>query len=108
MSKFTNGHHKAAKLSADDVLKIRELYTMGVSQGALSRKFSISIGQIGRICRGESWQGIAGDQPSIQTPADPGISAAEIEASQARLFALLSADDPLCKICGTSHPCQCH
>ena len=57
MPKFTLGHHRAAKLSPSQVLELRTLYAeQGWSQGRLARHFGLSVGQVGRIVRGESWQ----------------------------------------------------
>jgi hypothetical protein len=55
--KFGKHHIRSAKLSPEKVLWIREQYTAGVSQGALARETGMSVGQIGRIVRGECWQG---------------------------------------------------
>lgn len=55
MSKFPRGHKRAAKLTGEAVLEIRQRYVNGESQGSLARAFQISVGQIGRIVRGESW-----------------------------------------------------
>lgn len=57
MSAFTRHNSKASKLSGTEVLEIRRLYQLGTfSQGELSRQFQVSVVQIGRIVRGESWQ----------------------------------------------------
>ena len=58
------------KLSKEQVQEIRENYGKGVTQGALSRHFGVSIGQIGRIVRGESWQEGAGNRMPTQAEAD--------------------------------------
>lgn len=55
MSKFPRGHKRSAKLTGEAVLEIRQRYVDGESQGSLARAFQISVGQIGRIVRGESW-----------------------------------------------------
>lgn len=55
MSKFRAGHKRSAKLTGEQVLSIRQRYLAGESQGSLARDFQISVGQIGRIVRGESW-----------------------------------------------------
>lgn len=44
------------KLSEGMVGEIRRRYAKGETQGALSRGYGVSVGQIGRIVRGESWQ----------------------------------------------------
>ena len=53
---FNRGHSAAAKLTAQQVLEIRQHYNAGWTQGRLSREYRVSIGQIGRIVRGEAWQ----------------------------------------------------
>lgn len=60
---FNRSNTKAAKLKAEQVIELKRLYAEGWSQGRLSREFQISVGQIGRIVRGESWQW----QAAIQT-----------------------------------------
>jgi hypothetical protein len=47
---------RAAKISPANAIEIREKYAQGWTQGRLSREFKLSVGQIGRIVRGESWQ----------------------------------------------------
>lgn len=56
MGKFRRGHTQAARLTATKVLEIRQRYASGETQGALSRDYQVSVGQIGRIVRGEAWQ----------------------------------------------------
>lgn len=55
MSNFATRNRGAARLSADQVIDIRTRYQGGMTQGALARMYKVSIGQIGRIVRGESW-----------------------------------------------------
>lgn len=76
--KFGKGNGKAAKLTVREVQEMRELYASGqATQGDLCRRFRISLVQVGRIVRGESWQ----DVPVLATPA-------ELEQSARRLLAL--------------------
>jgi len=56
MTKFQLGHKRAARITADQVLAMRERYARGETQGSLARAFHLSVGQVGRIVRGESWQ----------------------------------------------------
>ena len=56
MAVFGLKNTKAQKLTQSDVQTIREMYERGTTQGALSREFQVSVGQIGRIVRGESRQ----------------------------------------------------
>lgn len=88
--KFPQGHHKAAKLTGVQVLRIRELYSVGYSQGALAREFQVTIGTIGRIVRGESWQAITEGEPVV----GPGVLASEAELSAQRLVEQLRAGQP--------------
>ncbi len=47
---------KAAKLNPTQVGEIRRFYEdEGLTQGELARRYGVSVGQIGRIVRGESW-----------------------------------------------------
>jgi len=81
---FERKNSKAAKLTPEDVRAIRKYYAEGATQGDLCRHFGVSVGQIGRIVRGESWSGKA---------ADGMKTAAEAERSLARMQAML-ADIP--------------
>ena len=53
---FQKGNTRSSKLTPTQVHEIRQLYAQGWSQGRLCRQYDISIGQIGRIVRGESWK----------------------------------------------------
>lgn len=60
MSKFTKRNSKAAKINATIVQEIRDKYASGYyTQSSLSIEYQLSVVQIGRIVRGESWQGAA-------------------------------------------------
>ena len=81
MSGFSQGNRKASKLSVPQVIEIRLLYEQGkFSQGALARRFQVSVIQIGRIVRGEVWQNL----PVL----DPVMSEGEVKESAARMLAL--------------------
>lgn len=73
MSKFQRNHKRSAKLTGEQVLDIRRRYLDGESQGALARDFHVSVGQIGRIVRGESWQETA----QVEDPQDIRDAAAQ-------------------------------
>lgn len=83
MNTFSRHNMKGSKLSAGEVLEIRRLYKEpSWTQGRLSREFQVSIVQIGRIVRGESWQ---------QLPVPEVLmSEGELKDSAARLIALQS------------------
>jgi hypothetical protein len=53
---FRQGNQRAAKLTAQGVLEIYRRSAAGESQAAISREMQISVGQVGRIVRGEVWQ----------------------------------------------------
>lgn len=53
---FGQRNRAARKLDGEKVGEIRRRYESGETQSVLSREFGVSIGQIGRIVRGESWQ----------------------------------------------------
>jgi hypothetical protein len=77
MSKFNRHNTRSAKLSATDVYNIRQRYTEGESQGSLAREFQVTVGTIGRIVRGESWQAFA-----------PQKGPSDVQASLMRAIAL--------------------
>lgn len=54
---FSMDNLGARKLTSEQVAEIRQHYAEGATQGALARHFKVTIGTIGRIVRGESWQG---------------------------------------------------
>ena len=60
MTKFHAGNSKAAKLTADIVQSMRREYQEGrVTQGALAKRYHVSVVQIGRILRREVWHDLA-------------------------------------------------
>lgn len=81
MSKFRKSNTRSAKLTGEQVLELRQRYIAGATQGELARAYGISIGQIGRIVRGESWQ----DKAQVEDPQPIRDAAAE---SLARLRAM--------------------
>lgn len=99
MSKFTAGHRRSAKLSADQVRRMRELYSEGATQGSLARAFGVSVGQVGRIVRGESWQSyqrILTDQEIEEQVEEQALAAGadEIDTSAALLLEKLRSSEP--------------
>ena len=57
---FQRRNTRSAKLTISAVQEIRRRYADGETQSNLARVFEVSLNQIGRIVRGESWQS-AGD-----------------------------------------------
>lgn len=55
MTMFGPGNKAGRKLSTKEVEEIRVAYENGHSQGAIARHYRMSVVQIGRIVRGESW-----------------------------------------------------
>lgn len=66
------------KLTQLQVEEIRQHAAKGITQGSMARHYGVSIGQIGRIVRGESW--------SISAQS-AGPSPAQKDATLARLLA---------------------
>lgn len=77
-------------LTYSQVQEIRTLYEAGSTQSVLCKQYGVSIGQIGRIVRGESWQ-----------DADPAVltnkpkTAEDAQASLAKVQAMLAQPDAL-------------
>lgn len=95
MNKFPRFNIKASKLTPTKVFELREKYAAGASQGSLAREYQISVGQVGRIVRGESWQQYS--NPAEETPIQimsPNLEPTpeEIQASYERLQKLLQKD----------------
>ena len=63
---FEKRNNASRKLSGLQVSEIRRRYMEGETQGSLSRDFGVSVGQVGRIVRGESWQGPGSPQGKEQ------------------------------------------
>ena len=78
MSKFQRGHTRAAKLTAEHVYRIRQMYDEGWSQGRLAREFNMSVGHIGRIVRGESWNSQAKPLPKMASDEEIAASAERV------------------------------
>ena len=88
MAKLRTFNARSAKLTGEQILEIRDLYEAGWSQGRLAREFKMSVVQIGRIVRGESWAKLGGARAEQVLVEDPP-STEEVEASAERLKKLL-------------------
>jgi transcriptional regulator with XRE-family HTH domain len=90
MPNFKPGNHRAGKLTGEKVLEIRRRYReeRGCTQGMLARDFGVTIGTIGNIVNGLTWQfltqGEAVERPPILGAGLPPTDY-EIEASIKRL-----------------------
>jgi len=81
---FQTKNKQAKKLTAGQVAEMRQHYADGVTQGALCKYYRVSVGQVGRIVRGESW---------AEGALDRGPSPEEIDAMGERHLAMQQARD---------------
>ncbi len=57
------------KVTSEEVFEMRRKYeAYEMTQGQLARAYGISVGQVGRIVRGESWQGSSGRRVEAAPP----------------------------------------
>jgi hypothetical protein len=99
MNRFRRGNVTASKLSPSEVHRMRELYNSGVTQGALSREFKVSVGQVGRIVRGEVWQeyGVPESSSEVEHREVKALEVppTEIAESERKLLELLNSPSDL-------------
>lgn len=70
MAEFQRRNVRASKLGVKQVQDIRKLYGRGdCTQGQLARDYGVSVVQIGRIVRGEVWQGLPQEVTAIELDA---------------------------------------
>ncbi len=91
MTAFERRNVKAKKLTPTQVAEIKERYANGETQGSLCRAYAMSVGQIGRIVRGESWSHLGG---AVVTQEDAEASKVRFLAMQKSLSALEAASVP--------------
>jgi hypothetical protein len=91
---FQRGNNKAAKLTGEQVIAIRERYATerGLSQPMLAREYEVSVNTIAKVLSGTSWQWLLRGQepqvyrPPLNAPAAPIPDEATLNARmQARL-----------------------
>ena len=75
--------NQTRKLTLDDVRTMREAYQDGATQGSLAKYFGVSVGQVGRIVRGESW---------MEAGRAPTPTQAIIDRSMAKVLGMLEAE----------------
>ena len=82
---FTQNNQRAAKLTGEQVVEIRERYALeGVSQAQLSREFQVTIGTIRNILNGTTWQNITAGTGLPKRPRNaPQKALTEDEAREA-------------------------
>ncbi len=88
MAVFNQGNVRAGKLTPTLVHDMRLEYAAGATQGSLARKYGISIGQVGRIVRGECWQQYSNPAAESSTPIrqlSPEELSREAQESAARM-----------------------
>ena len=90
MGKFNQHNIRAAKMTPSTVRELREFYMAGRSQGALARQYGISVGQVGRIVRGEAWSQF--DNPIVDPADTPPLTSDDIRASEERLRKLMEGE----------------
>jgi hypothetical protein len=98
---FHTGNNKAARLTGEQVVEIRERYgtEIGLSQSMLARQYDVSINTVAKIVNGLSWRHLlrAGDEPKVDRPPFaarlPPIQPGEAEASAGRLLERLAAQE---------------
>lgn len=71
MSRFHRLNTKSATLTPQKVLQMRKDYAQGKTQGQCAKDYGISVGQVGRIVRGEAWMQV----PEVPTDGDLGLTA---------------------------------
>ncbi len=89
---FARGNKQARKLNAELVREMRQHYAEGATQGQLGKYYGVSVVQVGRIVRGESWSEGAGDRE--QTPAEKDATIARLLATQAAVNAVGPREQP--------------
>lgn len=103
---FGQNNTRAGKLTPAIVYELRQRYVEGWTQGRLAREYQISVGQVGRIVRGEAWQQYDNPAKEITTSMKvtqrihiPEPTKEEIAASLAKLQGMLAnpVDKPLGK-----------
>lgn len=70
MGLMQRGNRAAARLTATQVIEIRQRYDSGESQGALARRFQVAVNTIGKIVRRENWTWLK-DAEQAQEITDP-------------------------------------
>lgn len=85
------GNQRVGKGSQETADFIRGDYLNGMTQGALCRKYGYSIGQIGRIVRGEAWNGVRREEGKVVNGID--LSDEGVAASLERLKRLLGEEE---------------
>jgi len=82
---FQTHNTRRAVLTASKVQEMRALYGKGhVTQGQLARDYGVSVVQVGRIVRGEVWQGLGPQQAGARELEDSAQRMLELQESLIR------------------------
>ena len=91
---FQGGNRRAAKLTGEQVMVIRERYATerGCTQARLSREYQVSIGTIANIVNGLTWQTLYGGATPVDRPPTyaPQVREPDEETLKARMLARLA------------------
>jgi hypothetical protein len=106
-NQFQRGNNRAAKLTGEQVVEMRERYKTerGLSQSMLAREYDCSINTIARILSGQTWRHLLrGEEPQVYRPPinarPPIINDERIEASKQLLQEKLRSSQTVVQFSG--------
>lgn len=84
LNSFGRGNRKASKVTAVQVEVMRQKYEQGMTQRELALEYRLSIGQVGRIVRGESWQDTGAARGYVEREAWRAVERGEMGEGRLR------------------------
>ena len=84
LNSFGRGNRKASKVTAVQVEGMRRKYEQGMTQRELALEYRLSIGQVGRIVRGESWQDTGSARGYVEREAWRAVERGEMGEGRLR------------------------
>lgn len=84
LNSFGRGNRKASKVTAVQVEGMRRKYEQGMTQRELALEYRLSIGQVGRIVRGESWQDTGAARGYVEREAWKAVERGEMGEGRLR------------------------
>jgi len=84
LNSFGRGNRKASKVTAVQVEGMRRKYEQGMTQRELALEYRLSIGQVGRIVRGESWQDTGAARGYVEREAWRAVERGEMGEGRLR------------------------
>jgi len=94
--KFMPGNKAAKKLTGEQVLEMRELYSTGDwTYGRLAREFGVSLNTVSNIINEITWQDIAGAVSEGRNRSVTGIIPKAVLRSQEKIKRLLGDEDAI-------------